>query len=121
MSDKLDNSNPPAQKLDKSVNLYSTTPQLDSRLIAKPINCYCVCHSPTSSCGACEHCKGEYLRGAIDASNEQQTALIEKLIAEMPPKWETPERRTEPSNRQLGYNDAIDEVLAVLNKYRGEL
>lgn len=25
-------------------------------------DCYCVCHSPFSSCASCDHCKGVYLK-----------------------------------------------------------
>lgn len=34
--------------------------------------------------------------------------------------WETPARRTEPSNRQVGYNNAIDQAAAAWEKMRGE-
>lgn len=46
-------------------------------------DCYCVCHSDTSSCPACEHCNGRYFQ-----LFRQMFAVVEWLIAnDFPMDW----------------------------------
>lgn len=48
-----------------------------------PKDCYCVCHSPYSSCGSCEHCNGEYLRGLQDGEKDLARAKLDAKIEEL--------------------------------------
>lgn len=59
------------------------TPPKTPSTTSKPVeetDCYCVCHSPVSSCAYCEHCKGINEVGAVH--NPVLKALIDKQVLE---------------------------------------
>lgn len=73
MSDCIFKHDPPRQDCSQCVSSTTSKP-------VEETDCYCVCHSPVSSCAYCEHCKGINEVGAVH--NPVLKALIDKQVLE---------------------------------------
>ena len=66
----------------------------------------------------------EFVNTKLDEMLALFSSHLQAIRGRLPEKWETPERRTAPSNRQLGFNECLSEVDTLLaseiSKLKGE-
>lgn len=69
-------------------------------------DCYCVCHSPVSSCGSCEHCLPA-IKVFADSLIQQVRKMHKEYLENHKELMYTP------------YSQAITDVITLLTQYKG--